>query len=166
VGWFRALGSAAIPVVAGAILAYWAWRIIQKRRILRALRCRRLTPDALRLRLQSGDPVRILDLRTSIAYESSRQTLPGAIRLDPEELDTRHTDIPRDRDIVPYCTCPNETTSARVARPSKSAASSACFHSRAASRLGYRAAIPSRSRHPGPSRTRTGDPERRSSFRS
>ena len=115
VGWFRALGSAAIPVVAGAILAYWAWRIIQKRRVIRALRCRRLTPDALRLRLQSGDPVRILDLRTTIAYEASRQTLPGAIRLDPEELDTRHADIPRDCDIVLYCSCPNETTSARVA---------------------------------------------------
>jgi len=115
VGWFHALGSAAIPVVAGAIMAYWAWRIIQKRRILRALRCRRLTPDALRLRLQSGDPVRILDLRTAISYEASRQTLPGSIRMDPEELDARHSDIPRDCDVVLYCTCPNETTSARVA---------------------------------------------------
>lgn len=115
VGWFRALGSAAIPVVVGAILAYWAWRIIQKHRILRALHCRRLTPDALRLRLKSGDPVRILDLRTAISYEASRQTLPGAIRMDPEELDARHSDIPRDCDIVLYCTCPNETTSARVA---------------------------------------------------
>ncbi len=115
VGWFHALGSAAIPVVAAAIFAYWAWRVIQKRRVIRALRCRRLTPDALRLRLQSGDLVRILDLRTAISYEASRQTLPGAIRVDPEELDTRHTDIPRDCDIVLYCTCPNETTSARVA---------------------------------------------------
>lgn len=115
VGWFRSLGSAAIPVVVGAILAYWAWRIIQKRRIVRSLRMRRLTPEALRQRLDSGDPVRIVDLRTSIAYEVTRQTLPGAIRLDPEELDARHSDIPRDCDIVLYCTCPNETTSARVA---------------------------------------------------
>ena len=35
--------------------------------------------------------------------------------MDPEELDARHTETPRDRDIVLYCTCPNETTSARVA---------------------------------------------------
>jgi membrane protein DedA with SNARE-associated domain/rhodanese-related sulfurtransferase len=115
VGWFRALGSAAIPVVVGAILAYWAWRIVQKRRILRSLRSRRLTPAALRSRLESGDPLKIVDLRTSIAYEVTRQTLPGAIRLDPEELEERHTEIPRDRDIVLYCSCPNETTSARVA---------------------------------------------------
>jgi membrane protein DedA with SNARE-associated domain/rhodanese-related sulfurtransferase len=115
VGWFRALGSAAIPVVIGAILAYWAYRIIQKRRVIRLLRSRRLTPEALRLRLESGDSVRIVDLRTTIAFEVTRQTLPGAMRLDPEELDARHTEIPRDRDIVLYCTCPNETTSARVA---------------------------------------------------
>ena len=115
VGWFHARGSAAIPVVVGAILAYWAWRIIQKRRIIRSLRSRRLTPEALRFRLESGDPVQIVDLRTAIAFEVTRQTLPGAIRLDPEELEARHTDIPRDCDIVLYCTCPNETTSARVA---------------------------------------------------
>ncbi|MFZ0686926.1 MAG: VTT domain-containing protein [Terriglobales bacterium] len=115
VSWFHALGSAAIPAVVAAILAYWAWRIIQKRRILRALRCRRLTPDALRVRLESGAPVSILDLRTAIAFEVNRQTLPGAMRVDPEELDSRHSEIPRDCDIVLYCTCPNETTSARVA---------------------------------------------------
>jgi len=115
VGWFRALGSAAIPVVVGAILAYWAWRIFQKRRVLRSLRSRRLTPEELRLRLDSDYPVRVVDLRTAIAFAVTRQTLPGAIRLDPEELEARHTDIPRDCDIVLYCTCPNETTSARVA---------------------------------------------------
>lgn len=41
--------------------------------------------------------------------------MPGAIRLDPEELEARHSEIPRDCDIVLYCTCPNESTSARVA---------------------------------------------------
>ena len=115
VGWFRALGSAAIPVVVGALVLFWAWRIHQKRRILRSLRSRRLTPAELRLRLESSDPPRIVDLRSAIAFEVTREALPGAIRLDPEELDKRHTDIPRNRDIVLYCTCPNETTSARVA---------------------------------------------------
>ena len=115
VGWFHKLGSAAIPLVVGAILAYWAWRIIQKRRILRSLRSRRVTPEELHGRLKSGDPLRIVDLRATIAYEVTRQTLPQAIRLDPEELEERHSDIPRDCDIVLYCTCPNESTSARVA---------------------------------------------------
>jgi membrane protein DedA with SNARE-associated domain/rhodanese-related sulfurtransferase len=115
VGWFRALGNGALPVVAGAIVAYWAWRVLQKQRVLRALRARRLTPEALRLRLNAREPLAIVDLRTAIAYEASRQIVPGALRLDPEDLEARHAEIPRDRDIVLYCTCPNETTSARVA---------------------------------------------------
>jgi membrane protein DedA with SNARE-associated domain/rhodanese-related sulfurtransferase len=115
VGWFRALGSAAIPVVVGAILAFWAWRVFEKRRVLQALRSRRLTPEALQQRLAAGEPVRIVDLRTAIAFEVTRETLPGAIRLDPEELEDRHNELPRDRDIVLFCTCPNEQTSARVA---------------------------------------------------
>jgi membrane protein DedA with SNARE-associated domain/rhodanese-related sulfurtransferase len=115
VGWFRALGSAAIPLVVGAILVFWIWRIMRKRRVIRALRGRRLTPLALRQRLESGDPVRIVDLRTAIEYEVTRKIVPGAIRMDPEDLDARHNEIPRDCDVVLYCTCPNEATSARVA---------------------------------------------------
>ena len=34
VGWFGALGSAAIPLVVGAIVAYWVWRLVQKQRII------------------------------------------------------------------------------------------------------------------------------------
>ena len=115
VGWFGALGNAAIPVVAGSIFLFCAWRVYEKRRILNFLRARRLTPQELRARLESPDPPRIVDLRSSIAFDVTREALPGAIRLDPEELEARHSDIPRNRDIVLYCTCPNETTSARVA---------------------------------------------------
>ena len=32
-----------------------------------------------------------------------------------EELQRRNQEIPRDRDIILYCSCPNEVTSARVA---------------------------------------------------
>jgi membrane protein DedA with SNARE-associated domain/rhodanese-related sulfurtransferase len=115
VGWFHQLGSAAIPLIIGLILLYWAWRIYEKQRVVWLLRRRRITPDELRLRLNSPEPPRVLDLRTAIAFEVSCKTLPGAIRIDPEELDGRHKELPRDCDIVLYCTCPNETTSARVA---------------------------------------------------
>ena len=32
-----------------------------------------------------------------------------------EELKLRHHEFPRDRDIILYCSCPNEVTSARMA---------------------------------------------------
>lgn len=114
-GWFKALGSTAIPVVIGAILIYWAIRIFEKRSILRSLRSRRLTPQELWRKFDSGDRMKIIDLRTAISAEAAPHCLPGALRVDPEDLETRHAEIPKDCDIVLYCTCPNETTSARVA---------------------------------------------------
>jgi membrane protein DedA with SNARE-associated domain/rhodanese-related sulfurtransferase len=115
VGWFRAVGTAAIPLVAGAIFSYWGWRSVRKRRLIRLLRTRRLAPDQLRARMESGDPIRIVDLRAAIEYDVTRKTVPGAIRMDPEDLEARHGEIPRDCDIVLYCTCPDEGTSARAA---------------------------------------------------
>ena len=44
-----------------------------------------------------------------------RSGLPGAIWFDRHDLGARHLEIPRDRDILLYCSCPNEATSARVA---------------------------------------------------
>ncbi len=45
----------------------------------------------------------ILDLRHASELEDGG-TLPGALRFPPEELEVRHNEIPRDRDIVLYCT--------------------------------------------------------------
>ncbi|PYV23182.1 MAG: ArsR family transcriptional regulator, partial [Acidobacteria bacterium] len=30
--------------------------------------------------------------------------LPGALHIDPKEIEQRHQEIPRDRDVVLYCT--------------------------------------------------------------
>jgi rhodanese-related sulfurtransferase len=32
-----------------------------------------------------------------------------------DEVETRHHEIPRDRDIILYCSCPNEASAASVA---------------------------------------------------
>jgi rhodanese-related sulfurtransferase len=32
-----------------------------------------------------------------------------------EDLERRHHEIPRDRDVILYCACPNEVTAARMA---------------------------------------------------
>jgi 3-mercaptopyruvate sulfurtransferase SseA len=41
--------------------------------------------------------------------------IPGAIRLPPDQLPARGPDLPRDRDIILYCTCPNEASSVSAA---------------------------------------------------
>jgi rhodanese-related sulfurtransferase len=42
-------------------------------------------------------------------------TISGALHFSPETLAERHHEIPRDRDIVLFCSCPSEATAAKTA---------------------------------------------------
>ena len=57
----------------------------------------------------------IVDLRHPLDYLPDPRVLPGALRIGPNELQSHSEIIPRDRDVVLYCTCPSEETSAKVA---------------------------------------------------
>lgn len=39
----------------------------------------------------------------------------SSLRLSVDEIEKRHEELPRDREIILYCTCPNEAASASVA---------------------------------------------------
>ena len=54
----------------------------------------------------------IVDLRHPLDYLPDPRVLPGAIPLSPETLMLRSGEIPRDRDVILYCTCPSEATAA------------------------------------------------------
>ena len=91
-------------------------KFVQRRIFLRALRIARITPEDLRTLIETGQPPPfVVDLRHPLDFDAEPLTIPGALHLSPEEIDARHVEIPRDRDIVLCCTVPNEVTSARVA---------------------------------------------------
>ena len=52
----------------------------------------------------AGEDITIIDLRHAPEIEADGAKLPGALRFPPAELERRHHEIPRDRDIVLYCT--------------------------------------------------------------
>ena len=57
----------------------------------------------------------IIDLRHPLDVLTDPEVLPGALRIGPDELRMHRDEIPNDREIVLYCTCPSEQTSAKVA---------------------------------------------------
>jgi rhodanese-related sulfurtransferase len=65
--------------------------------------------------IDSGNPVFIVDLRHPLDYLPDPRVLPGAVRLTPDKLVEASDQIPRDRDVVLYCTCPSEATAAKMA---------------------------------------------------
>ena len=66
-------------------------------------------------RMDAGDAISVVDVRHPLALDLDPESIPGAINFTLEEIEHRHHEIPRDRDIVLYCTCPNEVSSARTA---------------------------------------------------
>jgi membrane protein DedA with SNARE-associated domain/rhodanese-related sulfurtransferase len=104
-----------LAVFLAAFAAYLCIRYVRRTRFIRLLRMARISVEELKAKIEGKENVSIIDLRHRFDFEAAPLTLPGAVRLAPEEVAQRHHEIPRDRDIILYCTCPNEHTSARVA---------------------------------------------------
>ena len=98
------MGASLAGVLAGCLAVYILWKYAQRHRFLRQLRIARIAPEELKRRLDDGEDVLIVDLRHSLDFEAEPHIIPGALRLPPEELERRHHEIPRDRDVVLYCT--------------------------------------------------------------
>jgi membrane protein DedA with SNARE-associated domain/rhodanese-related sulfurtransferase len=105
--------SGALLVV--GVLIFFVGRVLRRRMVLKELVAARLEPEELKRQLDAGELVYIVDLRHPLELLPDPFTLPGARHISPEALATRHLEIPRDRDIVLYCTCPSEATAAKTA---------------------------------------------------
>jgi membrane protein DedA with SNARE-associated domain/rhodanese-related sulfurtransferase len=110
---------AALLVVLG-VVALLAYRLMKRRRFRKELRGARLEPQELQAMIEEAiasgqERPFIVDLRHPLDVLTDPLVLPGALRIGPEELKLRRELIPHDRDIVLYCTCPSEETSAKVA---------------------------------------------------
>jgi membrane protein DedA with SNARE-associated domain/rhodanese-related sulfurtransferase len=101
-----------IVVIVGSYIGYKFW---QRRNLLRELRTARITVAELRQKLETGENPVILDLRSRAELEQDPSVIRGAIHLVLDEVEKRRHEFPHDRDIVVYCSCPNEATAARVA---------------------------------------------------
>lgn len=101
----RVLGARVIAAVVGGLALYVIWKLDQRRRFLRDLEISRIEPEEL-LAMMEARPaeVVVVDLRNAMERDEDTAAVPGAIVLSPDELDERHHEIPRDRDVVLYCT--------------------------------------------------------------
>ena len=54
--------------------------------------------------LVDADEVVILDVVASHVWPSMTRIIPGSIRIPPEEIGKRYSELPRDKRIIAYCT--------------------------------------------------------------
>ncbi len=98
------LGSWLFALLATALVGYLLYKLVQRRRFLRSLRVARVSPEELKGLIEAGRAVEIVDLRHRLDFESEPHGLPGARHIPVEEIEARHHEIARDRDVVVYCT--------------------------------------------------------------
>ena len=118
--FFALLGRFGIALVLLMVVALVIYRLVKRRQFLTQLEGLRLDPQQLMAMIDEAvrdglDRPFIIDLRHPLDVLTDPLVLPGALRIGPEELKQRREIIPTDRDIVLYCTCPSEETSAKVA---------------------------------------------------
>ena len=94
----------ALAIVVGGLAGYIAYKVISRQRFLRELRIARIGADELKARVDAGESLVIVDLRHALDVAADPETIPGALRMDAEELQRRPDWLPRDREVILFCT--------------------------------------------------------------
>ena len=97
------LGSWALLIVIGGFSAFVAWKYWQRRSFLRKLAVDRVTPAELKEMLDASEPVVVVDLRHTEEVIGHGATIPGALRIEPKELESHPQLVPLGQEIILYC---------------------------------------------------------------
>jgi len=100
----KSMGIWVIALLVAALGAYIAWKYVSRQRFLRRIRIARITPEELKAKLDAGEAMMVVDVRHPVDFDAEPSIIPGALHLTTEELEARHGEIPREREIVLYCT--------------------------------------------------------------
>lgn len=111
-----AMGVAALEALAVVIVAYLVWRTWRRRVFLRAVAMSRIDVAELRALFDGGHEPVVIDVRSDGGRAIDARRIPGAIAVALDKIRQKAPGLPRDREIVLYCNCPNEASAATAAR--------------------------------------------------
>ena len=95
-----------------AIVVTWAQRSKSQSELDR----HSISVEQLQSMMVSGQELLLFDVRQPLDVLAYPELIPGAKRIPPEEVLKTPSRLPRDEDIVVYCTCPGDKTSRSVLR--------------------------------------------------
>ena len=80
-----------------------------------------ITAEELKSKMESNQPLTLIDVRSSEGYAASKSTMKGAFHVKVRKLKARLAyaplkDIAKDREIVTYCACPKDESSISAAQ--------------------------------------------------
>jgi membrane protein DedA with SNARE-associated domain len=86
------------------LVATVAWRIGYRFWLVHRYGGKRVDPEELHRKMREGESPLILDLRRDDDYEASDRIVAGAVRVRPASFHRYAHHLPRDRDLLFYCT--------------------------------------------------------------
>ena len=110
------IGGTVVVIVLVLLGAYIAVKWWERRRFYALLDMARIGADELYQRMQGAPVPVIVDVRSPSSVGLERRRIPGALQVPVQEVEGRARSLPRDREIILYCTCPNEASAAQAAR--------------------------------------------------
>jgi rhodanese-related sulfurtransferase len=88
--------------------------LVKRKRERHEMEQHSITPEALQTLLASNHDMLLVDVRQPLDLLGDSVIIPGSQRLAPTEVQQNPSLLPKDRDLIVYCTCPSEETSRRI----------------------------------------------------
>jgi membrane protein DedA with SNARE-associated domain/rhodanese-related sulfurtransferase len=106
-------GWEAAGILALSLALYIGWRWWRRRTAL-AVNIPRIDVNELRTLIEAGEPVDLIDIRGRDANKLDQRRIPGATIMQLEEIRAGQFSGAHDRQIIVYCSCPNEASAAKA----------------------------------------------------
>lgn len=102
--WLAAFGRTGLLILAVLLAGWLLLKWVERQRFYRLLERSRISAPELKARLDRGEAIAIVDLRSDLSYHVDAAKVAGAIWIPPEDIEKRYTEIPLGRPVVMYCT--------------------------------------------------------------
>ena len=106
-------GWEAVGILTVLLALYIGWRW-WRRRIALAIGVPRIDVQELRALIDAGEPIELIDVRGRNANQLDQRQIPGAVVMHLDEIEAGRYVAARDRQIIVYCSCPNEASAAKA----------------------------------------------------
>jgi membrane protein DedA with SNARE-associated domain/rhodanese-related sulfurtransferase len=108
--------ATALLIILALLALYIAFKWWERRRFFESLRMARMSVDELYQLMTAGSTPLVVDVRSSSARKLEPKRIPGAIHVPHDQVHQHLNEFERDREVILYCTCPNEASAAQVAK--------------------------------------------------
>ncbi len=103
IDWIANMGGYALAGLGVLLVLYMTVKWFERHRFLAQLRTARIAATELYDMIERGEEPLILDVRSAAALGIDARRIPRAVLVDPDAPDAGLGSLPRDREIVVYC---------------------------------------------------------------